>query len=130
MNWIHLIKKPHTIFFIDGLGALATAMGLLFILLAFQETIGIPQNILAFLAAIALLFVVFSLSCFFMARKIWKPYLKTIMIGNLAYCLLTLIILIYFTPLLNIWAFAYFSAEILLICTLVRIEYNIIKMNM
>ena len=119
-----LALNPKRFFLIDGFGAFITAFILFSILRPFNEYFGMPKSILTILSIIALAFCVYSISCFFVVKKIWKPFLKAISIGNLVYCCLTLGLIVYYYPQLTILGLTYFLLEIAVICGLVYFEMN------
>jgi hypothetical protein len=73
-----LTQKPQNIFLLDGIGAFVSAFFLFGVLKKFQTHFGMPSNILDVLSFIAMIFCVYSLSCFFFIKKTWKPFLKLI----------------------------------------------------
>jgi hypothetical protein len=115
------------LFLIDGLGAFLTAFFLFVILRTFNEYIGMPKSILTLLSIIALVFGVYSFSCFFFLNKNRKPFLLTICIANILYCCLTLGLIIYYFPQLTILGITYFLLEIIVIGVLVYYEINVLK---
>ncbi len=125
---IDALTLPKRLFLIDGFGAFMTALILFSILRPLNEYIGMPKSILTILSIIALAFCVYSVSCFFLVKKNWKPFLKAVSIGNLIYCCLTLGLIVYYYPQLTILGLTYFLLEIFLICGLVFIEMYILTL--
>lgn len=121
-----LITQPKRIFLIDGLGALLSAFLLIAVLARFQEFIGIPQRILYFLAGIASFFALYSHTCSLLVVEKWKVYLKIIMLANIAYCLLTIGVILYFRQTLTILGLIYFLGEISVIGILIWLERRVI----
>jgi hypothetical protein len=121
-----LIADPTKIFLVDGVGALITA-ALTLLLIQFESHIGMPKEILRTLAAIALTYSIYSLSCYRFKPQRWKPYLKAIMIANALYCCTTLALLMYFYQRITAFGFTYFIAEVVVIVLLLRIEYKAIS---
>ena len=76
------------------------------------------------LSAIALVFCVYSISCFFFVDQAWRPFLKAIVIANVTYCVLTLGLVVYFYPQVTILGLTYFLLEIVVVGGLVYIEIN------
>jgi len=116
-----------TIFLIDGLGAIMTALFLTVILLIFEKQFEIPADILITLSIIALTFSVYSFTCFLFYDKISSRFLLPIIIANATYCFLTLGLVAYNFNRLNFLGIAYFIIEILLLCGLIYVEYKIFK---
>lgn len=117
-----LILKPKTLFLIDGLGAFVTAFFLFAILRTFNKYFGMPQTILMYLSIIAIIFCFYSITCFFLLKDNWQPFLRTISIANLLYCFLTMVLLIYYYQSITILGVTYFLAEIMVVCGLVFVE--------
>ncbi len=122
-----LILNPKYIFLFDGIGALSSTILLYIIVLLPNEYIGMPKIALTCLAEIALLFCFYCFICFFTLSKDWKPYLKLISTANLLYCLLTILLLIYYRQSIAMLGLAYFLIEVILIITLVFIEIKVMK---
>ncbi|MGJ3235773.1 hypothetical protein [Marivirga sp.] len=118
-----ILIRPTKIFLLDSLGALLTTILIGVVLTNFQEYIGMPLDILFTLAGVALIFCVYSISCFVFLKKNWKPFLKAIAIANLLYCLATTVLIITFYPQLTILGLLYFIGEIIVIVVLVYFEF-------
>lgn len=121
--------KPKILFLIDGLGALLTAFFLFVILRTFNEYFGMPQTTLTYLSLIAVIFCLYSITCFFLLSDNWKPFLRVISIANLLYCILTLGLVIYNYQSVTLLGITYFLAEIIVICGLVFVELKTITAN-
>ncbi|MEM9329039.1 MAG: hypothetical protein AAGA85_25475 [Bacteroidota bacterium] len=117
-----LTSSPKRMFQTDAIGALVTALLLSQLVARFERFFGMPKSITMGLAAVALLFFVYSLSCSLLMSKNWRPFLRTIAYANSAYCLLTVNLLFAHTNTLTIWGYAYFLGELLVVLTMVRIE--------
>lgn len=121
--------NPKRFFLIDGAGAFITAVILFLILRPLDQYIGMPGNVLTMLSIIALTFCIYSLSCYFIVKKMWKPLLKAISIGNVVYCCFTLGLIVHYYPQLTILGLTYFLLEIAVICLLVYFEMKALKIN-
>ncbi len=119
-----LIPDAKRLFLIDGLGAVLSAFSLGFVLVQLEAYIGMPRDVLYGLAAVAGVFAMYSLSCHFRFPTHWQPYLRGISIANLLYCMVTLGLVIYYFPRLTVWGVLYFVFEMLIVLTLVRIEWR------
>ncbi len=117
------ITAYRKIFLFDGIGALLTALILGLVFTNFQEYIGMPREILIVLASVAVVFCIYSSSCFFFLKKNWKPFLKAIAIGNLLYCITTTVLILSLHPQLTILGLLYFIGEIIVIGVLVYFEF-------
>lgn len=121
----YFTQSPKKLFLLDACGAALTAFFLFFVLRPFHEYFGMPINVLAILAVIALGFFVFSGFCFLRLKKIWPPFLRAISFGNASYCVLTAVLMFVFFDSLTTLGVAYFTAEIALIVVLVYIELRV-----
>jgi len=123
------IGKPKNIFLIDGLGALLTALLVFFILRTFHHYFGLSTTILEYLSLLALVFSVYSFSCFFLITNISKSYLKIICIANILYCILTFAIILYYYQSISVWGVTYFLGEIIIIFGIILLEIKTIQIN-
>lgn len=121
----YFTKKTKALFLVDGLGAALTTFYLYFVLRHFNEYFGMPTYILTYLSLIGLVFCVFSMTCFFLLKGNWTPFLRLISVGNLIYCVLTMILVyIYFNDLTKLGVI-YFLLEITIIVVIVYIELRV-----
>jgi len=118
---------PKIIFLIDGFGAMLTAFLLFAILKTIQEFFGMPANILLILSLMALLFAIYSFSCYFFLKRNWKPFLFGISIANFLYCCLTLSLVYFFFAELTGLGITYFLVEVMVVMGLVLVEWRLIK---
>jgi hypothetical protein len=121
------LAKPKNIFLLDGLGALLTTLLIFFVLRTFNDFFGLSKNTLEFLAALALVFSIYSVSCYFLANNNWKRFLKIICTANILYCVLTIGILFYNYRDISIFGITYFLGEIAVIAGIVFLEIKTIK---
>lgn len=120
-----LSLNPQKLFLIDSIGALTTASLLFVVLRNFNEYFGMPEKILTCLSVIAVGFCIYSTTCFFTNKANWTPLIKGISIANLLYCVLTIVLVIFYAPQLTTTGVAYFLGEIVIILGLVYIELNV-----
>lgn len=125
----NIFLTPIKIFLIDAIGALATAFILGVIFTHYQEYIGMPREILISLSLIAVIFCIYSLSCFFVLKRNWKPFLKGIAIANLLYCIATAVLMIALFHQLTILELLYFTGEIIVVGVLVYFEFLILNIK-
>ena len=95
------------------LGVVATSLA---------DSFGMPSSVLYLLASVAVMFAVYSFSCYFFVVSDQSFYLRIIAIANLVYCLLTVGIVVYFYPQLTGVGLIYFGLEIMIIIGLVMME--------
>ena len=98
-------------FLLDAFGAFLTALLLGVILPAFQPFFGMPVTVLYCLAGIAAVFCLYSLGCHFRAGDQWRPLLRAIALANLAYCCLTMGLVVYWWEQLTALGVLYFVGE-------------------
>ncbi|WP_163396619.1 hypothetical protein [Flavobacterium limi] len=121
------ITKPKNIFLLDCFGALLTTLLIFFVLRTFNDFFGLSKNTLEFLAALALVFSIYSVSCYFLVNSHWKSFLKIICTANILYCILTIGIMFYNCKSITIFGVAYFLGEIIVIAGIVFIEIKMIR---
>lgn len=114
--------NPKKLFLIDSLGALLSAGMLGIVLTRFESTVGMPKQVLYFLAILACIFAVYSFLCFLWVKSNWQIYLKIIALVNLAYCCLTIGLIIYEYQELTNLGLCYFVLEIIVVTVLAMIE--------
>ena len=115
---------PKQLFLVDGVGALVTAGMLGLVLTKFESNFGVPTAILYPLSAVALLFCIYSIANYFMIGMKWRVFLKLIAIANSVYCLITLSVILLIYDSLTWLGLAYFLSEIIIVMTLVSIEWK------
>lgn len=123
----NLLTKPKKIFLLDSFGALLTTILLYFFLRNFNDFLGLPKYVFEYLSIIALLFFIYSISCYFIVKQNWKSFLKIICTANILYCLLTSGIILHNYETISVYGIVYFLAEIAVIIGLVALEMKIIK---
>ncbi len=121
--------NKRTIFLVDGIGALLSALLLTFILVPFEKAFGMPKSVICPLSIPAFVFAIYSFSAYLLNLKKWKVVLTIIMIANCLYCIITLSLLVLHYHSLTILGFAYFLGEIVIILFVARIEWMLIKAN-
>lgn len=121
-------RQPKKLFLLDSLGAALTTFSLFFILRHYYDYFGMPANILTYLSVIGLVYCAYSMSCYFLLKDYWTPYLRIIGISNFFYCILTMKLLYSCYNGLTRIGLTYFLAEILIIALLVYIELRVANM--
>ena len=122
-----LPRKPKSLFLIDSIGAFISAIFLIVIMSTFSQYFGMPKIILAYLAAIAVIFCLYSMICFLMLKDKWKPFLRAIAIANFLYGCLTIGLILSNFSNLTLLGIIYFSAELIIVYSLVFIELKTLK---
>ncbi len=122
-----LASNPRNAFLIDGVGAFISAILLFFLIASFEKTFGLPKKVAYQLSIPVFGFMFYSLGCYFLNIRPWKPYLKLIAVANLAYCGLTFCLIFVEFQSLTALGIVYFLAEIMVILLLVSVEWKTIK---
>jgi hypothetical protein len=110
------------LFFIDATGAVVSAIALGMILPAFQSYIGLPVGTLYQLAVPAVLFALYSGSCFLRNLQHPGPWLAGIGLLNLGYVFYTGYFLFQNQSQVQPLGWAYFIGELLIVITLATVE--------
>ena len=124
---MHRTLPLRTLFLIDGIGALVSALALGVILPTFESAFGMPKRFLYLLSATAACFALYSLCCHRYAKGERAPLLRGIAIANTAYCLFTLGLLVIFREPLTGLGKLYFGGEIAVILCLVFVEARALR---
>jgi hypothetical protein len=124
---LHKAMDAKKIFLIDSIGAVISACMLGLALVHFQQYIGMPAKVLYSLAAIASVFAVYSFLGYL--GKLWPHTiaLKVISLGNLAYCSLTVFLMINHYESLTVLGITYFVTEKLIVVPLAILEWKTSK---
>jgi FtsH-binding integral membrane protein len=122
-----LARSPRTLFLVDGVGALVTALVVGVVLPALGERIGMPRPVLRALALTAAVFAVYSLTCAATRPTRWPGYLRGIALANAGYCVVTAALLIRFNATLRVLDWLYFVGEIGVVCTLAAVELRVAR---
>jgi hypothetical protein len=109
---------------IDALGAMLSAFLLGVVLVEFENFFGMPFNVLCLLSLIACVFAGYSFIAYLRVKANAGRYLRIIAYANLAYCLLTLLLTIYFFFELSAFGSFYFLSEITVIVILAILEFR------
>lgn len=121
----YFTQKTSTLFLVDGLGAAMTTYYLFFVLRRFYNYFGMPTFVLSYLALIGFIFCVYSMTCFLLLKHNWTPFLRIISIGNLLYCVVTMVLLILYFNHLTKLGRLYFTLEIAIIFIIAYIEIRV-----
>lgn len=122
----HLIQHPRKVFLLDGLGALLSAIMLGGVLTAIQPLIGLPSKTLYGLAGVAGLFCLYSLTCYRLNLRNWRPFLMIIAAANTLYGLLSLLLVIDALHEITALGLTYFILEVIILAVVVYIEVKTI----
>ncbi|MCI4670620.1 MAG: hypothetical protein MRZ79_20970 [Bacteroidia bacterium] len=117
-----LDAKPKTLFLIDALGALLSAVLLGVVLVEFQSYIGMPKEILYRLAFLAGIFAAYSFFCYARIKARWPIFLRIIAITNILYSILTMGLVFYLHNDMTLLGYLYFILEVIIVVTLALAE--------
>lgn len=119
-----LRSLPKILFLIDSTGALVTAV-LTGVVLPLLEPIGLPNSVLYALAAVAVMFSVYSFFRFYFFAPGWARFLATIAFANTTYSLGTLALVFYFRESVTLLGMLYFFGETAIVITLAMVEWRV-----
>jgi len=112
---------------IDAFGALTTAILISQIIAGNESVFGLPKHAAHALAAIACVYFIVSLIGSQQKRPKQFLFLKIIIAANSFYCLITLSVLFIYRNEITLWGVGYFVLEILIIVSLVFLEWNMLS---
>lgn len=115
------------IFLIDGIGAAASAFSLGVALPFFNRWVGLPASVLDLLAAIAVVLALYSFSRYYFADVNNRTWLSLLVLGNLAYCVLTASLVLANLGTVEPLGLVYFATETLVILLLVGVEFLLLN---
>lgn len=121
----YLARRTRLLFLIDASGALVTAFFLGIVWQNFRDYTGMPHTVLSYLALLALLLSVYSLSCFLFLKDRRCFFLKLIAVANLFYSGLSLAFMVFYYTRLTMIGKAYFLSELLIITALAYLEFKV-----
>lgn len=116
--------RIRSVLLIDGIGAAVSALVTGLILPLFSEQLGLPPHILYSLAALALVFMIFSLFCYFIAREVGVWMLRVIIFANLTYCVISAGLTFFYAGVTSLGQ-AVLCAELLIVLFVVAFEIRV-----
>jgi hypothetical protein len=120
-----LATNPRRAFLMDGLGAVVSALALGIGLPAIHPLIGMPREVLLVLAAIPVVFALYSLGCAARLPRSWPKWLRGIAVMNGGYALLSMAMLATHAATIQPLGWAYFLGEIALLGIMAPLEWKI-----
>ena len=114
--------NPKKLFLVDFFGAVFSSFMLGIVLTYIQPLIGMPKTILYQLAIVALGLMTYSGLCILLVKKNYKPFLITIGIANICYCIASVYLITVYFEQLTALGFTYFIIEKVIVLTLAFIE--------
>tara|TARA_B100000745_G_scaffold290434_1_gene229365 strand:+ start:216 stop:626 length:411 start_codon:yes stop_codon:yes gene_type:complete len=122
-----LVQNPKKIFLVDAIGALITAIFMLYILSPLQAHIGMPLQIITGFGIAALGLFAYSIFCHLQIKTLWRPFLFGVIALNSTYVVVSIILVLMYINDLTTLGIIYFIIEILIIIGLITIEYRTFK---
>jgi hypothetical protein len=117
-----LTLSPKRLFLLDSIGGFLSAGLLLTLLAGFYDAFRMPQTVVYRLAAIALIYAVYSLCCFYFVVENARLFLLIIAVANILYCLLTIALVLYFHRQVTVLCKVYFFLELAIVGLLIKLE--------
>jgi hypothetical protein len=122
-------EKPKTLFLIDGVGALMTALSLIVIVREFIEYFGMSKNEVNYLSLLAFCFCMYSAICYMFLKSNFLPFIRFVGIANSSYCALIIGLMIRYKSSITVIGIIYFLVEIIIICCLSYVELKVANGN-
>jgi len=114
------------IFLIDAIGALLSALLLIFLIAQYQSFFGFPSAVALQLSILPMIFFVYSFTCHLVRPvKFFSPLSKTIAGLNVLYCCLSIALVVYFYNQISVFGIFYFSMEKLIVLCLAIWEWKV-----
>lgn len=120
-----LMLQPKKLFLVDGFGAMLTAIMMAAVVARFEAFVGLLPSIAYCLSGVAVIFMIYSFSCYFFVSDNWRPFLKVIASVNGVYCCFTMGLILYYYQTLTALGVTYFLLEILVVGGLAFFEWRI-----
>lgn len=131
-RWINnIIEKyqlqPRQVFLFDGVGAFISAILLVLLLANLESLFGLPKTTVYSLSIPAFGLMLYSLGCYFLKPKSWRPLLTAVAVANILYCILTVSVIISNHETLTVIGLMYFLGEIGIILFIAGIEWTMVR---
>lgn len=122
-----LSDAPRTMFLIDGLGGVTTALMLCLLLPRFHEEIGLTRSTLVMLGLFGVVYGAYSLACWRLVRTRWRRALAILIGANTFYCLVSGLVVVTHRRAMTVLGVSYFLVEIAVISALIGIELAVLR---
>lgn len=117
-------SNPRILFLMDGLGAACSCFLLGVILNGHPDFFGVPPDVVTLLSLFAAALSVSAFLCYCFSKKNVRWLLTVMGIGNLVYCLVTIVMLAQAPEKIKWPGVFYFSGELSLLVILVSAEWR------
>lgn len=121
------MKNIKTLFLIDGLGAIVSAVLLGVVLVRLEHYFGIPVQTLYILAALPVIFALYDFVVYFKVERHLEIYLKGIAIVNILYCILSLALAYQHRMSIKLLGWVYIIVEIIIVLVIAGFELKTAK---
>ncbi len=121
----YFVKKPNALFLVDSIGAFLSAFCLLIISRFYSNYFGIKPSTLQLLTILPIVFCIYSVCCYLLVKRSYKPFILIIAIANFLYCLITMVLIFTHYSELTILGLSYFILELMIIGIIVFSEFDI-----
>ena len=118
-------QNPKTLFLVDGMGAVLTAILLGLVLPRYESFFGIPSHMLNVLATIPVLYLSIDIYAFYKSEVYMAKLLRIVARLNFLYCILSLGMALLHFQNIQIWGWIYIVIEFIIIVLLARFEMSI-----
>jgi hypothetical protein len=125
-KWFFFIQ-PKNVFLIDGAGAFLSALLLWCLIAPFESFFGFPGDIAKSLAVLPVMYAVYSLCCQVFVKSEQTIFIKIIIAANLLYCILSLVLVVFYFDRITIFGLWYFLSEKVIVLALVMREWKIVQ---
>ncbi len=119
-----LAINQRTIFLFDGIGAAFSFLLSGFILPRFSDILGLSRDILYLLATFPAVYLIYSFSCYGLVEQIKSWMLLTIILANLAYCLVSASVIIFHAGIRELGIYLLLS-EIVVVIAVIVLEFRV-----
>lgn len=129
-NWINKFSaNPRQLFLLDGLGALLSTSLYILIVVFLIDHFGIPKKPLYWFIGLAVMYMIYSFTCYSLNLTNWRPFLRIIALANLFHCGLTVGMMIAYGDTITGLGIFYFVGEILIVTFIALLELKTASSN-
>lgn len=121
----YFIESPRKLFLTDALGATLTVALTVGVLARWTELFGMPAEALFKLAIAGSMFAVYSFACCIFVRRNFSPFLRTIALANVSYCVATMALCVVYRTQITALGWVYFIGECLVVVALAGVEMRV-----
>lgn len=116
----------HNIFLLDAIGA-CTSIIFLLLIFYFNDSFGLPKNVIASFVIIACAFLISSTTLYLLKPINWQLYVRVVAGLNIGYCFFTIYSVLPHASTLTWLGYVYFTSEVAIIVALAIFEFRMAK---